>query len=260
MISGQATAALVASLVLSACAADTASTDSMTMNAGGTAVVITEPPKIYFGFTPDDGTTGHGDEPVLLNYDANLYGSGDVDPDLLAQLAAVTFFQTWPERENVPFSFQPQDVPRPHWSAIIPATPLENRWYVLGVGPGLPENAITYFPILPDGLYGVRFRPDSHPRFTRFEFCPQGTPMNPVISVEILGMYSEPTSGNITLTANGSPVSCAPLADETRLRLRCDGFSMTAPLNIVASGGVESGNWSFTLPQGTPCSEFRTPI
>jgi hypothetical protein len=103
------------------------------MNGGGASPF----PTAQLLITPADGTTAsEGADIVFSLYDP----VGIVTDAWLEQLKVKAFLQTWPER--TPVAFQAEALPEPPASYkvvhLLPAAPLDGRWYVAGVGNGLP--------------------------------------------------------------------------------------------------------------------------
>jgi hypothetical protein len=162
---------------------------------------------VQLQITPADGKTAWAGADIALSlYDP----AGIVTDTWLEQVKAKAFLQTWPER--TPVAFQAETLPEPPASYkvlhLLPAAPLEARWYVAGVDSGLPP-AIRFYTTLADGTNGVRFRPDSHPLVRDVQFC-----LKAGAGMKLLLSFSEPLTLGVapeklvTLAVGGAAAPC----------------------------------------------------
>jgi hypothetical protein len=237
----------------------------------GTAGGGAPEPYASLAIEPVDGTTAqNGSDLQLRLYQA----SGVVDEAKLQALAAAALLESWPERVPVAFAIDRLAEPPLVGSQIlrvVPQTPLEDRWYVVGVRSPLPA-AIRYGMALPDGTMGSRFRPGSHPRVAQIQFCEKAA-----AGMKLLVLFSEPVMFTrsadeiVSLQIAGSPSPCVSYwTMPAGLYFTCASLtpndqvvvSVGAGIQSASGGAVEAASWSVeigALP-ATSCRSFTPTL
>ena len=148
--------------------------------------------------------------------------------------------------------------------------PLEDRWHLLGTNSELPVTAVSAMPLLPDGSIGVRFRPGSHPRFQRFDFChDEYGNLSVRATISELVRFDSGYPDLVSLEVDGAAKECRTSAEFTVRD--CGRISPRATLTLnaysVALGWrsdvrLEAGSWSIDpqLVRGSGCQTFVPPI
>ena len=227
-------------------------------------------PTVQLLITPSDGTTAWAGGSISLS----LYDPAGIASDAwLDEIKAKAFLETWPERAPVAFQVETLAEPPPSYKVVqlLPAAPLDARWYVAGVDSGLPS-AIRFYPPLADGTSGVRFRTDSHPIVRTIQFCTKAG-----AGMKLLVAFSEPLTLSVapeklvTLMVDGASVACTSYDQrEGSLDFTCDALSPTAKVTVgvtaeaASATGVplQKGSWSIdiaALPDSS-CRVFRPPL
>jgi hypothetical protein len=227
-------------------------------------------PTAQLQITPPDGTTAWTGADIELS----LYDPAGIVADAwLDQVKAKAFLETWPERAPVAFQAETLAEAPPNYKVVhlIPAAPLDGRWYVAGVNSGLPS-AIRFYTPLEDGTNGVRFRGDSHPIVRDVQFC-----LKAGIGMKLLVDFSEPLTLGVApeklvaLTVGGTSAPCTSYDQRPdALYFTCDALSPTAKVNVSvtaeaasATGApLQSGSWSIdiaALANGS-CRVFSPPF
>jgi hypothetical protein len=227
-------------------------------------------PTVQLQITPPDGTTAWmGGDIALSLYDP----AGIASAEWLDQIKAKAFLETWPERAPIAFQAETLAEAPSNYKVIhlVPAAPLDARWYVAGVNSGLPS-AIRFYSPLADGTNGARFRTDSHPIVRDIQFCLKaGTGM------KLLVDFSEPVTLGVapeklvTLTVGGAAAPCSSYDQRSdSLYFTCDALSPSAEVSVsvtadaTSATGVplQSGSWPINiavLPAGS-CRAFAPPL
>jgi hypothetical protein len=226
-------------------------------------------PFVILSAVPADGSTAWGgrDITVVVEDPGHL-----VTEQARADLGEHVFIHTWPDDTAVPVSTE--NVPGPtdwQWGIrVTPAVSLDDHWYVVGASE-LPGRALLKAK-LPDGTFGARFRPGSHPRVASLQLCD-----DPPDGVKVIVTFSEPVSaaGNaadlVSVALDGRSTRCTSTGvDPGVLTFACAERASGASGNVSLAAGLasfdgvplEAGSWPIQvtqLPHGG-CQAVAPPL
>lgn len=218
-----------------------------------------------------DGTTNAGPGPFPVTFYA---GGRMLDAATLADLVSRLQLTTWPEGTAVPVRTTLETPPTDGMMATaqVSATDaLANRWYALRFGP--PADGVRTQQTFDGGVWGVRFRPDSHPAVLSVGFCG----VDAEAGMKFIVSFSEEVTVDAPATAltvrqNGAAVTCElNSANGAEVHQYCAALtpglatvSLEAGTVHGASGSVlPAHDWTVDiaqLPDQMGCRSYRVPL
>ncbi len=221
-------------------------------------------------------STSTGDTPPTVN----VIG-GAADATKLSDLTKVVQLVTWPEMTVVSTAVsvtKSSSAQQPSTLAVVPSSPLADRWYAVKIGK-LPAGFAfhTYSPLklLPDGARVSRFKPTSEATVAWVELCTKGTKqrgsvvfserVSPGSSPELLLAFDKTDCRYVAPAAAPAPEKAAAPTVASIL-FECDSIedvTVTLGGGAASRSGVPISSRAFTLtrstltPMGPSCVSLR---
>jgi hypothetical protein len=232
-------------------------------NGGGAPL-----PSVHLLIEPSDGATAWAGKDIVFT----LNDPGPIlDDSALADLASRTRVAAWPDGTAVSTTIETgPGLADQKWIRVRPIAPLQDHWHVIELVD--PPVRITTAARLDAGTIGSRFRPGSHPRVAKIDFCEKESPgMKLAVTFSELVTLDSAAADVISLRIAGAVSACQQYDSRMdSLFFVCDDLSPTDTVGVsVGAGiagmaGVPLDPVSFSidvskLPAGA-CRSFAPPL